>query len=221
MSELRVGSTVTGPVHSLGHLHQVIIDPGVIRVAHVVVVSGLGHEHRAAPSSAIVSATYDELRLDLAGLDDLPSVDFGRHEAVIGPDAHPELRAAADGDQSLVVAGSGFPVVDARGETVGHVDEWWSDESDPAQITHAVVERSAGIRLDHWIVVPAGHLAFDEAPALRLSYTSVDLDALPHHPVLPGVHLASSEQIDLSDWTPADPDTIAFGAKGPPGSPSR
>ncbi len=218
MSEVRVGSSVVGPTRSLGHLHQVVLDAAVNRVVYLVVASGLGQDHRAVPGTTVVTATHDEVRLDVDDLDGLPMVNFGRHEHVIHPGSHLELaRLTLDADLPMIVAGSGFPVVDVDGEDVGHIDEWWSDDSDPVKLTHAVVEQRGGLRLDHWVVVPAGHFFLDPAPMLRLSLTGTDLEALPHQPVLPGVHLSSQARIDLSQWTPNEPDEVAFRAMGPPG----
>ena len=221
MSEIRIGAAVSGGSGSLGHLHQVVLDATTNRMTHLVVSPGLGHDHRAVPATELVGASSDEVRLDLDDLGDLPTVDLRRRDLVIRPGEHPELAAGPGGaDVWRVVMGAEPPVLDADGEAIGHVDEWFSDGADPALLTHAVVERSGGIKLDHWVVVPAGHFRVGPEPVLHLSLTGVDLDALAHHPALPGTHLSSEDHVDLdlAAWTPADPDEVAFGEKGPPGS---
>ncbi len=221
MSEIRIGATVSGGRGSIGHLHQVVLDVTTNRITHLVVAPGLVHDHRAVPATALVGASYDQLRLDLEDLDDLPTVDLRRRDLVVRPGEQPGLDGGpGDGDVPRIVLGAELPVLDADGEQVGHVDEWFSDGADPALLTHAVVERSGGIRLDHWIVVPVGHFHVGPEPVLHLALTGVDLDALAHHPALPGTHLSSQDHVDLdlSAWTPRDPDEITFGEKGPPGS---
>ncbi len=206
MSELRVGAAIRGTEGHLGHLHQVVLDGALNRVVHLVVVEGIAQRRHAVPAAAITEARYEEIGLDLASLHGLPHVNLGRREEVIAPGSLPELaRLNGDADLPLVVAGSGFPVVDRDGDEVGVVDEWWTDDDDLPRLTHAVVERRRGVRLDEWVLVPASHFFLDPKPELQLALTEVDLAALPSEPVLPGVHLRSvDEKIDLSAWTPRD-----------------
>jgi len=226
VSEVRLGAQVKGTDGSFGHVRQAIIDASVNRIVHLVVgEGGFGGHHRAVPMTAVLEANHLEVVVDLdrAALRALPVMDGKAHSGLIPPGERPEItRLSGADDLPLVVAAAELGVVDADGRHVGVVDEWWVDDHDLPQITSVVAIRSGGLRLDQYVAVPATHVYIDPTPSVRLALTEVDLDALRHEPVLPGVHLRSVEpdRLDLDGWTLRDPDEVAAQGPHPPPPPT-